>query len=73
MWIWVCGPYAPQGASEAERAENMSALDKAAYVVFAHGQTPVIGINMALPMAAAGSDIGSRDVIRGRLSALLAL
>jgi hypothetical protein len=66
MWILVCGPW--RSADEAQMVENQAALNRAALAVFARGHTPVIGINMALPMAAAADDPSSLDDIRRRLS-----
>jgi hypothetical protein len=56
-WIMVCGPYTAGGADREQRARNLDALNAAALAVFARGHTPVVGVNLALPMiAAAGGD-----------------
>ncbi len=50
MCIWICGPYAGNGAGPTERAENLRALNRAAIVIYERGHIPLIGANMALPM-----------------------
>jgi hypothetical protein len=53
----VAGPYAAGARSEAERAENLRALNRAAYEVFRRGHVPIIGVNLALPIIeAAGAE-----------------
>ncbi|MBM6594091.1 DUF4406 domain-containing protein [Microvirga pudoricolor] len=71
MWIWICGPYAGDGADRGQRAANLRVLNEAALQVFAMGHTPLIGANMALPMIeAAGLDDASHGI---RLPLSLAL
>ena len=56
-WIMIAGPYSSGGADEARRADNLRAMNAAALRVFEKGHTPVIGVNMALPViACAGED-----------------
>ena len=56
-WIMVAGPYSSGGADAARRAGNLAAMNRAALAVFEKGHTPVIGVNMALPVIeAAGAD-----------------
>ncbi len=56
-WIMIAGPYSSGGADDAERAGNLRAMNDAALSVFRKGHTPVIGVNMALPMIeSAGED-----------------
>jgi hypothetical protein len=56
-WIMVAGPYTSGGADAAQRRRNLRALNSAALAVFRRGHTPVVGVNMALPLiAAAGQD-----------------
>jgi len=53
----VAGPYRSGAATEAERQENLRALNAAAHAVFRRGHVPVIGVSMALPVIeAAGPD-----------------
>lgn len=53
----IAGPYTSGARNEADRAANLRAMNAAAYAVFQLGHTPVIGINMALPVIdAAGTD-----------------
>lgn len=56
-WIMIAGPYASGGADAAQLHENLAAMNRAALAVFEKGHTPVIGVNMALPVIdAAGAD-----------------
>jgi hypothetical protein len=50
LWIMISGPYGTGARSEADRAENLKALNRAGYEVFRRGHVPVIGVNAALPM-----------------------
>lgn len=78
MWIMVSGPYtsgAKMGvkATEAERAENLAAMNRTALALFDRGHIPVIGVNMALPViAAAGEGADRFDAIMMPLSLALA-
>ncbi|MEM8741957.1 MAG: DUF4406 domain-containing protein [Pseudomonadota bacterium] len=49
-WIMIAGPYSAGAADAAQRAENLSAMNRAALEVFEKGHVPVIGVNMALPV-----------------------
>lgn len=49
-WIMIAGPYSSGGANAAKRAANLRAMNDAALAVFEKGHTPVIGVNMALPV-----------------------
>ncbi len=56
-WIMIAGPYSSGGAGATERAANLRAMNEAALEVFQKGHTPVIGVNMALPVIdVAGED-----------------
>ena len=50
MWIMVAGPYTAGAATEEARAENLRALNRAAVAIFRMGHTPIIGVNLALPL-----------------------
>lgn len=50
MWIMISGPYTSGAKTEAERQENLNAMNRAAYAVFQKGHIPIIGVNMALPI-----------------------
>lgn len=52
----IAGPYSSGGASTDERAANLRTMNKAALEVFAKGHTPVIGVNMALPVIEVAGD-----------------
>ncbi|MGB0507052.1 MAG: hypothetical protein ACPGGK_12730 [Pikeienuella sp.] len=57
MWIIIAGPYTSGAQTEQDRAENLSAMNRAAVAVFDKGHTPIIGVNMALPVIVeAGAD-----------------
>ena len=53
MWIMISGPYSTGARTEAEREQNLRAMNQAAYAVFHRGHVPVIGVNLALPIIAA--------------------
>ena len=55
-WIMVAGPYSSGGADAATRAANLAAMNRAALEVFEKGHTPVIGVNMALPVIEAAGE-----------------
>jgi hypothetical protein len=72
MWVWVCGPYASQGADERQRAANLRAMNLAALAVFRRGHVPIIGANLALPIiAACGGDDAAYDIRRPLSLALI--
>lgn len=50
MWIMIAGPYR-QGSDNPELwAANLNRLNSVAYQVFLKGHTPLIGVNLALPI-----------------------
>ena len=59
MWIMVSGPYRSSGADAAQRAKNLRAMNDAAVSLLRAGHTPVIGVNMALPMIEAAGRGGA--------------
>lgn len=65
MWIMVSGPYSAGGADPARRAENLAALNDAALALLRAGHTPVVGVNMALPVveAAGGGEAAYSEVV----------
>jgi hypothetical protein len=69
MWIMIAGPYRSGATSDTERAANLRALNEAALAVLRMGHTPVIGVNMALPVIGAG---GGYDEVLMPLSLALA-
>ena len=53
----VSGPYTSGARSEAERAENLRVLNRAALALHRAGHVPIIGVNLALPIIdSAGPD-----------------
>ncbi|MBX3390509.1 MAG: hypothetical protein KF691_13755 [Phycisphaeraceae bacterium] len=73
MWIMIAGPYTSGARTESERAANLRAMNAAAYRVFQLGHTPVIGVNMALPVieAARSVDHSHSDDHSGKHDALM--
>ena len=55
-WIMIAGPYSSGGADTAARAANLRAMNEAALEVFQRGHTPIIGVNMALPVIGVAGD-----------------
>lgn len=55
-WIMIAGPYSSGGADAEKRSDNLRAMNEAALVVFQKGHTPVIGVNMALPVIGVAGD-----------------
>ena len=68
MWIMIGGPYGTCAQSAADRAANLARLNDAALAVFRKGHVPIIGVNLALPILAAG---GSESEIMMPLSLAL--
>ena len=57
MWIMISGPYRSGTTTEAQRADNLAAMNRAAVAVLDRGHVPIIGVNLALPVIrAAGPD-----------------
>lgn len=58
MWIMISGPYRTNTRSRSEQDANLRSMNDAAYEVFLRGHTPIIGVNLALPVidAANASD-----------------
>lgn len=50
----VSGPYRSGTQTQQQRDENLHVLNAAAVALFRRGHTPVIGVNVALPMIQAG-------------------
>jgi hypothetical protein len=65
----VSGPYRSGAVTEEERGANLRAMNEAALALFRMGHIPVIGVNMALPVIAAG---GGYDEVMMPLSLALA-
>jgi hypothetical protein len=53
LWIMVAGPYSSGAADPAALERNLRVLNEAALALLKAGHTPVIGVNLALPMIAA--------------------
>ncbi|MCI5056352.1 MAG: DUF4406 domain-containing protein [Flavobacteriales bacterium] len=50
MWIMIAGPYR-HGSEDPEKwKQNLIKLNQVAYEVLKLGHTPIIGVNMALPI-----------------------
>jgi hypothetical protein len=63
MWIMVAGPYSSDGADAGARRANLRALNEAALALLRRGHTPVIGVNMALPMIEAAGPESYEEIM----------
>ena len=61
MWIMVAGPYRSGGADAAKRAGDRGVLRAAALAVHRRGHVLVVGVDMALPIAAAAGHDHAAD------------
>ncbi|MEM7119799.1 MAG: DUF4406 domain-containing protein [Pseudomonadota bacterium] len=59
----IAGPYRSGAKDGATRAANLAVLNRTALEVWRLGHTPVIGVNMALPMIDAADDDCYDDVM----------
>ncbi len=59
----VAGPYSSNGADAAQRAVNLAAMNHTALAIFEKGHTPVIGVNMALPVIEAAGEGRFEDIM----------
>ena len=50
MWIMISGPYRQGSTDVALWKDNLAKLNEAAYLVLLKGHTPIIGVNLALPI-----------------------
>jgi hypothetical protein len=50
MWIMVAGPYTSGSSDSSVWAQNLRALNSAAYAIFQKGHVPIVGVNLALPI-----------------------
>jgi hypothetical protein len=71
MWIMISGPYRTGTRTDAERDDNLRAMNAAAYEIFRRGHVPVIGVNMALHVIGAGGS-DTYDAVMMPLSLALA-
>ena len=59
----VAGPYTSGAADAAARAANLRALNQVAVALFRMGHTPIIGVNMALPLIDAAGEASYDDIM----------
>ena len=71
MWIMIAGPYRSGSSDPAVWAENHRKLNAVALAVFQKGHTPIVGVNLALPIIE-GAGQGSYSQIMQPLSLRLA-
>ncbi|ETX02056.1 MAG: hypothetical protein ETSY1_04980 [Candidatus Entotheonella factor] len=71
MWIMIAGPYTSGAKTEAERQQNLDRMNRAAYALFRLGHTPIIGVNMALPVIQANGGAEVFDEVMMPLSLAL--
>ncbi len=50
MWVMISGPYRHGARTDEDRRANLRRMNEAAVEILRKGHTPVIGVNMALPM-----------------------
>jgi hypothetical protein len=74
LWVMIAGPWSSGGADEATRRANVARLNEAALAVYRRGHLPVVGVNLALPVAraAASATDPERDAVVLELSLALA-
>lgn len=63
MWIMVAGPYSSGAKNAEERQANLDAMNRAAFLVWQKGHTPIIGVNAALPIIEAVEEASFEDVM----------
>jgi hypothetical protein len=65
MWIMVAGPYRSGSSNPEQWAANLRLLNDAAVTLLRLGHTPIIGVNMALPMidVAGGTDTAYEEIM----------
>jgi hypothetical protein len=63
MWIMIAGPYRSGSSDPAVWAGNLRRLNAAASSVFQKGHTPIIGVNLALPVIDAAGEERYRDIM----------
>ncbi|MEM7524272.1 MAG: hypothetical protein AAF360_11035 [Pseudomonadota bacterium] len=71
-WIAVAGPYSSGGADAAARATRLREVNEAALAVYERGWTPVIGVNMALPLIAEAGEDRFAEIMQPLANALVA-
>ena len=70
-WIAVAGPFTTGAADLDMRAKRLRAMNEAAAAVFDKGWTPVIGVNMALPVIDAAGDARFEEIMQPLSNALV--
>ncbi len=80
MWIMIAGPYRSGSSDPVVWAGNLRRLNAAAYTVFQKGHTPIIGVNLALPVIDAAGETRYEQImpalslaLAGRCDAILRL
>ena|ERR1044072_5625143 len=63
MWIMIAGPFRSGARDDGERQQRLDAMNRAALEVFRLGHTPVIGVNMALPIIKVAGDASYDDIM----------
>jgi len=56
MWIMISGPYRSGSTDPEIWKRNLELMNKVAHIVLQKGHTPVIGVNMALPVIAGAGE-----------------
>ena len=65
LWVMIAGPWSSGGADEVTRQANLARLDEVALAVLRRGHLPIVGVNLALPLAraAASATPAERDAL----------
>lgn len=70
MWVMISGPYTAGARTPEDRARNLEAMNLVALEVLERGHTPIIGVNLALPLVgAAGAEHFERIMMPVSLAA----
>jgi hypothetical protein len=56
MWIMITGPYRSGADNPEQWQSNLAELNKVAVEILKKGHTPIIGVNMALPIIEQAGD-----------------
>ena len=62
LWVMIAGPWSSGGAGEVTRQANLARLDEVALAVLRRGHLPIVGVNLALPLARAATP-AERDAL----------
>lgn len=64
MWIMIAGPYRGNSNGQDEWKKNLEILNRAALAVFKKGHTPLIGVNMAMPLVQIAGEASYEELMK---------